>query len=98
MVMVEELDARIESGGAAWSISAKSLILNSGRSAAFSWTRWASAGPGLILAVNFSRSRDAPADRPTLASTGQALSTYLRRFASAVGAGSVATTSNPRDR
>src|SRR5262249_45751455 len=42
--------------------------------------------------------REAASDRPTLVSNGQASSTYLRRLASAFGAGSVATTSNPRAR
>jgi hypothetical protein len=36
MVMPEELDAMIASGGVAWSISAKSLTLKSARSGAFS--------------------------------------------------------------
>src|SRR6266571_1872748 len=51
-----------------------------------------------MSAVNFSRSREASGDRPIVVSAGQASSTYLRRLASALGAGSVATTSNPRAR
>ena len=41
-VIPEELDAMNESAGVAASMSAKSLILNSGRSGAFSWTKSAS--------------------------------------------------------
>src|SRR6266487_3772399 len=48
--------------------------------------------------VNDSRSRDAPGARPIVVSAGHASSTYLRRLASAFGAGSVAITSNPRAR
>src|SRR5215475_11360233 len=51
-----------------------------------------------MLVVKLSRSRDAPGDSPILVSAGQASSTYLRRFSSAFGAGSVAITSNPRAR
>src|SRR5882724_4967620 len=51
-----------------------------------------------ISAVNVRRSRDAPLERPMLVRSGQASSTYLRKLASALGAGSVATTSNPRAR
>src|SRR5258708_38914303 len=51
-----------------------------------------------MSAVNFSLSREASGDRPIVVSAGQASSTYLRRLASALGAGSVATTSNPRAR
>ena len=41
-VIPDELDAMSESAGVASSMSAKSLILNSGRSGAFSWTKSAS--------------------------------------------------------
>src|SRR5216684_4199440 len=51
-----------------------------------------------MLVVKLKRSRDAPEDRPMFVRSGQASSTYLRRLASALGAGSVATTSNPRAR
>src|SRR5215470_12795928 len=51
-----------------------------------------------MLVVKLRRSRDAPGDRPISVSAGHASSTYLRRFASAFGAGSVATTSKPRAR
>src|SRR5260370_11304422 len=51
-----------------------------------------------MLLVKVRRSRDAPGDRPRLVRSFHASSTYLRRFASAFGAGSVATTSNPRAR
>ncbi len=99
MGMPDELDARIAPGGAASSISANSLTLNSGRSGAFSWTKSASASARLMLGVKVSRSREASATTsPALASSDQASSTYLRRLDSALGAGSVATTSNPRER
>src|SRR6266568_4228100 len=78
MGMPDELDARIAPGGAASSMSANSLTLNSGRSGAFSWTKSASASARPILGVNVSRSREAPAvTRPAVASAGQASSTYL---------------------
>src|SRR6266851_7550447 len=51
-----------------------------------------------MLVVKLKRSRDAPEDRPMFVRSGQASSTYLRKLASAFGAGSVATTSNPRAR
>src|SRR5213592_880436 len=51
-----------------------------------------------MLVVKLKRSRDAAEERPMLVRSGQASSTYLRRLASAFGAGSVATTSNPRAR
>ena len=98
IVMPEELEARIESGGVASSISANSLILKSGRSGAFSWTKSALASACAIFGSKVSRSREAPEDMPFLLSVVQASSTYFRRLASAFGAGSVATTSNPRDR
>src|SRR5207245_4851236 len=51
-----------------------------------------------IFAVKLSRSRDAPGERPMSLSCSHASSTYLRKLALAFGAGSVATTSNPRAR
>ena len=48
--------------------------------------------------VKLRRSRVAPGERPMASSSPHASSTYLRRLASAFGAGSVATTSNPRAR
>src|SRR6266566_9186912 len=51
-----------------------------------------------MLVVKLKRSRDAPEDRPMFVRSGQASSTYLRKLASAFGAGSVATTSKPRAR
>src|SRR4051812_7022093 len=51
-----------------------------------------------MSAVNDSRSRVAPGVRPIVVSAGHASSTYFRRLASALGAGSVATTSKPRAR
>src|SRR4029077_14248818 len=48
--------------------------------------------------VKVKRSRDAPFERPMLVRSFQASSMYLRKLASAFGAGSVAMTSNPRAR
>src|SRR2546429_7901238 len=48
-----------------------------------------------MLVVKLKRSRAAPEDRPMFVRSGQASSTYLRKLASAFGAGSLATTSNP---
>src|SRR5438094_9004086 len=48
--------------------------------------------------VKVRRSRAAPGERPMASSCPHASSTYLRRLASALGAGSVATTSKPRAR
>src|SRR5277367_1989176 len=98
IVSEEELDAIKESVGTTASLSAYSLILKSGRSGPFSCTKSAFDSAAFISVVKLKRSRDAPGERPMLVSTFQASSTYLRRFASASGAGSVATTSNPRAR
>ena len=97
-VIPDELEAMIESTGVAASMSANSFFLKSGRSGPFSWTKSASDNASCRLVVNVRRSRDARSDRPMLVSNGQASSTYLRRLASAFGAGSVATTSKPRAR
>src|SRR5258708_39941641 len=51
-----------------------------------------------MFVVKLRRSRDAPGERPMASSSSHASSTYLRSFASASGAGSVATTSKPRAR
>src|SRR5256885_14863006 len=48
--------------------------------------------------VKVKRSRDAPLASPMFVRSFQASSTYLRKLASALGAGSVAMTSNPRAR
>src|ERR1700692_4861994 len=48
--------------------------------------------------VNSRWSRDAFGESPSMVRSFQAASTYLRRLASAFGAGSVATTLNPRAR
>src|SRR5215510_16361138 len=96
--MPDELEAMIESTGVASSMSANNLILKSTRSGPFSWTKSACDRASFILVVKLRRSRDAPGERPILVSDGHASSTYLRRFASAFGAGSVAMTSNPRAR
>ena len=97
-VIPEELDAISESGGVAASISANNLILKSGRSGPFSWTKSACDSASFMLAVKLSRSRDAPGDKPIFSRAGHASLTYWRRLASALGAGSVAITSNPRAR
>ena len=94
-VIPDELEAMIESGGVAASMSAKSFILNSGRSGAFSWTKSACASASFMSDVKDRRSRVAPGERPIASSSPQASSTYLRKLASAFGAGSVATTSKP---
>ncbi len=97
-VIPEELDAMIESGGVASSKSANNFILKSGRSGPFSWTKSACDSASFMLVVKLRRSRDAPGERPISVSDGHASSTYWRRLASALGAGSVAITSNPRAR
>src|SRR5712672_938985 len=98
IVNPDELDAIIESGGVASSMSANNLILKSGRSGPFSWTKSACASALFIVEVKANRSRLAPGERPISVRAGHASSTYLRRLASALGAGSVAITSNPRAR
>src|SRR5262252_8539734 len=98
IVIPDELEAISESGGVTSSISAKSLILKSGRSGPFSWTKSAFESASLIFDVKVSRPRLAPAESPIALSCSHASSTYLRKLASAFGAGSLATTSNPRAR
>src|SRR5258705_270874 len=98
IVIPDELEAMIESGGVASSMPANNLILKSGRSGPFSWTKSASESAALMFDAKLSRSRAAPRERPMVVSAGHASSTYFRRLASAFGAGSVATTSNPRAR
>src|ERR1700733_6987257 len=93
--MPDELEARIVVAGVRASMSANNLILKSGFSGPFSWTRSTPSSASLNLAVNESRSFEAPADSPNCSRADQALLTYSRRFASAFGAGSVATTSRP---
>src|SRR5262245_44097012 len=97
-VMPDELDAMIESTGVASSMSANNLILKSTRSGPFSCTKSACDSASFMLVVKLRRSREAPGVRPISVRSGHASSTYLRRFASAFGAGSVAITSNPRAR
>src|SRR5258707_5098234 len=98
IVNPDELDAMIESGGVASSMSSNNLILKSGRSGPFSWTKSACARALFIVEAKANRSQLAPGARPISVKAGHASSTYLRRFASAFGAGSVAITSNPRAR
>src|SRR6266550_2846867 len=97
-VIPDELEARSESTGVTSSIWVYSFILKSGRSGAFSWTRSACESASFMSVMKLKRSRDAAEERPMLVRSGQASSTYLRKLASALGAGSVATTSNPRAR
>ena len=97
-VILEELEAMSESTGVASLISANSLILKSGRSGPFSCTKSAFDNASFRSVVKVKRSRDAPFERPMVVRSFQALSMYLRKLASALGAGSVATTSNPRAR
>src|SRR6266487_773760 len=97
-VIPDELEASRESTGVTSSMSAYSFILKSGRSGPFSWTRSACESASFMLVVKLKRSRDAPEDWPMFVRSGHASSTYLRKLASAFGAGSVATTSNPRAR
>jgi hypothetical protein len=94
--MPDELEAMSESTSVASSMSANNFILKSGRSGPFSCTKSACASACPMSLVKVKRSRDAPGDRPISSSCSQASSTYLRKLASAFGAGSVATTSNPR--
>src|ERR1700723_1776521 len=95
MVILDELEAMMEFGGVASSISANSLILKSGRSGPFSWTKSAPESASFMLGANVSRAGVASGVSPIVVSAGQAASTYSRNLASALGAGSVATTSNP---
>src|SRR5262249_29563498 len=97
-VIPDELDAMIESSGVASSMSANNFILKSGRSGPFSWTKSAFESASFMSFVKAKRSRDAPLARPMLVRSFQASSIYLRRLASALGAGSVTMTSNPRAR
>src|SRR5205814_8297590 len=97
-VIPDELDAMSESAGVASSMSANNLILKSGRSGPFSCTKSAFESASFIFVVKVRWSRAAPGERPMTVSCSHASSTYLRKLASAFGAGSVAMTSNPRAR
>src|ERR1700747_1243543 len=97
-VIPDELEAMIESTGAASSMSANNFILKSGRSGPFSGTRSAFDKASFESLVKVKRSLDAPFERPILVKSFQASSTYLRKLVSAFGAGSVAMISNPRAR
>src|ERR1700730_2023301 len=98
MVILEELEAMMEFGGVASSISANSLILKAGRSGPFSWTKSAPESASFMLEANVSRARVASGASPIAVSAGHAASTYSRNLASALGAGSLATTSKPQAR
>src|SRR5207237_3925639 len=97
-VIPDELEAMMESSGAASSICANNFILKSGRSGPFSCTKSAFDNASFMSVVKVKRSRDAPFESPIFVRSFQASSTYLRKLASAFGAGSVAMTSNPRAR
>src|SRR6266478_7065609 len=71
-VIPDELDAMIESEGVALSISANNLILKSGRSGPFSWTKSAFDSASFIFEVKASRSRAAPGERPISVKAGHA--------------------------
>src|SRR4029077_21270227 len=97
-VILDELDAMMESIGATSSIWANNFILKSGRSGPFSCTKSAFDNASFMSVVKVKRSRDAPLESPMFVRSLQASSTYLRKLASAFGAGSVAMTSRPRAR
>jgi len=78
------------------SSSGITMSVKSGRSGPFSWTRSASDNAFFMSEVKLSLSRDPFGESPMAVRAGHAESTYLRIFASAFGAGSVAITSNPR--
>jgi hypothetical protein len=71
-VIPDELDAISESAGVASSMSANNLILNSGRSGPFSWTKSASDSASFMLVVKVRRSGVAPGERPIALSRFQA--------------------------
>src|SRR3977135_1202131 len=73
IVSSAELEAMIESGGAALSISANNLILSSLCSGVLSWTKSASAEACLTSAVNQRCSGDAFGETPRVASAGHAV-------------------------
>src|SRR2546426_12524696 len=79
IVIPDELDAIIESGGVALSMSANNLILKSGRSGPFSWTKSAFDNASFIFEVKLRRSRAAPGERPMIVSCSHASSTYVRK-------------------
>lgn len=98
IVMPDELDAMIASGGVASSMSANSPTFSSGRSGAFSWTKSASATASRMSGVNRRRSGEVPGSAPSAAAASHAPATYALSASSAPGAGSVAVTSKPRAR
>src|SRR6202035_3380231 len=74
--MPDELEARIVVSGVIASMSANNLILNSGLSGPFSWTRSTPFNASFNLVVNERRFFDAPGDSPNCSRAAQALSTY----------------------
>src|SRR5215467_14352696 len=95
ILIPDELDAMITSGGSSSSSCPYSFCLKSIRSGPFSWTRSTPLTACAIAAANFKFDCDAPGARPNLLSAGQAFSTNFRSAASAFGAMSVATTCSP---
>ena len=91
----EELDASTTSGLVARSSWANSACFRSIRSGPFSCTKSASPTAVSTSAVKVSRSVEAPSTRPISVSTGQCAATSARSRSSALGEGSVATTSSP---
>jgi hypothetical protein len=69
--------------------------LKSIRSGPFSWTRSTPATACASAAENFRFDCDAPGDKPSRLSAGQAVSTNFLSAVSAFGATSVATTCSP---
>src|SRR5580692_6423899 len=80
MVIPDELDAMSESEGVAASMPANSLILKSGRSGPFSWTKSALESAFFMSGEKLSLVRDAFFERPLAMSAGHAASTNLCRF------------------
>src|SRR5260370_18891089 len=85
MGMPDELEARIVVSGGSASMSANNLILKSGLSGPFSWTRSTPSSASFNLVVNESRSFEAPVHSPNYPRAGQAVSIYSRRYSSPFG-------------
>ena len=92
------LEAMTTSGSARPSISATTAVLSSSSSGTFSCTNSAPVRARARSAEKERRDVEAPATRPTRSSSGHRASTSRRSRSSAPGAGSLATTSSPRER
>src|SRR4030095_4650125 len=95
ILIPDELDAMITSGGSSSSSCSYSFCLKSSRSGPFSWTR---STPRSAVGKSLEKARrdcDAPGARPNRSSAGHAAFTKRRSEASASGATSFATTSSP---